>query len=165
MKKLPETTATQNELQLQLGPYRTTFVGTEIIRASTQKEWENYGEILKRVDWAKQWAIGDWLVDGKKHYGDGLYEKAEQITGIDQRTLEDHKRIASLFEFTWCHVNLSWWHHREVSSLKTIEIVKDRKLPQGRMQWSKELDHDKMSEFLEKAEKQEWTGDQKSFTP
>ncbi|MCK4786676.1 MAG: hypothetical protein KAV87_23150 [Desulfobacteraceae bacterium] len=22
-------------------------------------------------------AIGDWLCDGKRHYGDGLYEKAE----------------------------------------------------------------------------------------
>jgi len=43
-----------NELQLQTGAYRTTFIGTEIVRESTQKEWRCYGEILRRVDEAKQ---------------------------------------------------------------------------------------------------------------
>ena len=146
-----------NELQLQLGPYRTTFIGTEITRVSTKKEWENYGEILKRVDEAKQWAIGDWLVDGKRHYGDGLYKEAEIITGVEQRTLEDLKRISGLFEITLRHVNLSWSHHREVSSLKLIETIKDKKLSQGRMQWSEKPDHEKMQEFLKKAEAKKWS--------
>lgn len=146
-----------NELQLQVGPYRTTFIGTEITRPSTKKEWENYGEILKRVDEAKQWAIGDWLCDGKRHYGDGLYERAVEITGTEQRTLEDLKRISSLFEFTLRHVNLSWSHHREVSSLKVPETVKDKKLPQGRMQWSNKPDTEKMQWFLKKTELKGWS--------
>jgi hypothetical protein len=106
---------------------------------------------------AKQWAIGDWLVDGKRHYRDGLYGEAEGITGIEQRTLEDLKRISNLFEITLRHVNLTWSHHREVASLRTIETVKDKKLPQGRMQWSNKPDHEKMQEFLIKAEKKEWS--------
>jgi hypothetical protein len=59
-----------NELTLRTQCYVTTQVGTQLTRKSTKTEWENYGEILRRVEEAKQWAIGDWLVDGKRHYGD-----------------------------------------------------------------------------------------------
>jgi hypothetical protein len=144
-----------NELQLQTGAYRTTYIGTEILRPSTLPEWRNYGEILRRVDEAKQWAVGDWLVDGKKHYGDGLYKEAERILGIDNRTLENIKQISERFEFTLRSVNLSWSHHLQVASIKTIEIIPDKKLKQGRMQWNKEPDKEKMSELLTKAEAKE----------
>ena len=70
-----------NELILRTKCYVTTPLGTEVTRPSTESEWQAYGEILRRVDEAKQWAIGDWLVDGKSHYGDGLYKRAAEITG------------------------------------------------------------------------------------
>lgn len=137
-----------HDLQLWTGPYRTTFVGTEITRVSTKDEWRNYGEILKRVDEAKQWAIGDWLVDGKNHYGDGLYEEAEKVSGVPYRTLENLKQISDKFEITRRHVNLSWSHHYEVSSLKTIEIDDDDKA-----YLSKTPHTEKIQEFLDTAEK------------
>lgn len=140
-----------NELQLRTGPYRTTFVGTEITRQSTPDEWRNYGEILKRVDEAKQWAIGDWLVDGKRHYGDGLYEEGEKILGIDHRTLEGFKQISSRFEITLRNVNLTWNHHKEVTSLKQIEKTN------GKLRLSDKSDQDKIQEFLAKAEKEHWS--------
>ena len=146
-----------NELQLQTGAYRTTYKGTEILRQSTKEEWNNYGIILKCVDEAKQWAIGDWLIDGKTHYGDGLYKEAALIIGYDNRTLEDFKNISEKFEFTLRNVNLSYNHHKQVTSIKEIEIVKDKKLKQGRMQWSKEPEMGKMQEFLNKAETKEWS--------
>ncbi|MEX0727743.1 MAG: hypothetical protein WD065_15810, partial [Planctomycetaceae bacterium] len=37
----------------------TSIADGRISRA--KNGWENYGEILRRVDEAKQWAIGDWL--------------------------------------------------------------------------------------------------------
>ena len=77
------------ELILTTQCYLTTQVGTQITRESTQAEWETYGEILRRVDEAKQWAIGDWLVDGKRHYGDGLYKRAADITGLTEGTLRN----------------------------------------------------------------------------
>jgi len=138
-----------NELQLRTGPYRTTFVGTEITRVSTQAEWQNYGEILKRIDEAKQWAIGDWLVDGKTHYGDGLYERASKIIEYDKRTLEGFKYIAEKYEITLRNVNLSWQHHKEVSSIK-----KTHRPETGKWEISKEPDNDKIQEFLHKAEKE-----------
>ena len=146
-----------DELILRTGPYRTTLIGTEITRPSTTKEWHTYGEILRHVEEAKQWAIGDWLVDGKRHYGDRLYKEAAGILDLEQRTLEDQKRIANLFEFTLRNVNLLWWHHREVSSLKLPETVKDKKLSQGRMQWSHDPDKAKMQDFLKLAEDKEWS--------
>ena len=144
-----------DELQLQTGAYRTTYKGTEILRASTKQEWENYGTILKCVDEAKQWAIGDWLCDGKRHYGDNVYKEAEKILGIGYQYLSQQKNLSDLFEFIDQSINLSWRHDYEVASLKSIEIVKDKKLKQGRRQWSKEPDKEKMQELLHLAEDNE----------
>ena len=137
------------ELQLRTSAYLTTFIGTEIIRASTKDEWINYGEILKRIDEAKQWAIGDWLCDGKKHYGDGLYKEAEKILKVDQSQLMKIKSISERFEILLRSKNLSWNHHYEVASIKKIEEKKDGKLFLSK----KEPDKEKMQELLKKAEK------------
>lgn len=137
-----------NELQLRTGPYRTTFVGTEIVRKSTKDEWLNYGEILKRVDEAKQWAIGDWLCDGKRHHGDGLYAEAERVLGIDKSQLMQLKSISERFEILVRTKNLSWRHHYEVASIKLIK-EKNKKL-----YLSDEPDKEKMQELLKKAEKE-----------
>jgi len=137
-----------NELQLRTSAYLTTFVGTKIIRASTKDEWINYGEILKRVEEAKQWAIGDWLRDGKKHYGDGVYKEAEKILGQGYQYLAQQKNLAELFKIIDRSINLSWRHHYEVVSIKKIKEKKD-----GKLKLSKEPDKEKMQEFLKKAEK------------
>jgi len=140
-----------NELQLQTGPYRTTFIGTEITRQSTKDEWENYGEILRRVDEAKQWAIGDWLVDGKKHYEDDVYKKASQVIGLDETTLRNYKYISELYkyELSLRNDNLYWQHHKEVASLKTIKETAD-----GKLELSGETDYEKIEELLSRAEKE-----------
>lgn len=140
-----------NELTLKTGPYKTTFVGTEIVRQSTKEEWKGYGEILKRVDEAKQWAIGDWLVDGKRHYGDGLYREAEKILEYHYQNLAQFKRMAELFEIKCRHLNISYAHHYEVASLKTIEKHN------GKLRLSDKPDTDKIQEFLAKAEKESWS--------
>jgi len=136
-----------NELQLQTGPYRTTFIGTEIVRESTKDEWEVYGEILRRVDEAKQWAIGDWLVDGKRHYGDGLYKQASEILGYSSQALNDFKSIAEKLEVSCRHEVLSFQHHKEVASLKLIVEDKDK------LKLGNDTDYDKIQEFLSIAEK------------
>jgi N6-adenosine-specific RNA methylase IME4 len=137
-----------NELTLKTNCYLTTQVGTQITRKSTKAEWENYGEILRRVDEAKQWAIGDWLADGKRHYGDGLYKRAVEITGQSARTLEDYKRMSDAFEITLRNVELTYNHHKEVASIKKIGTDK-----QGKLYLSDEPDKDKIEELLKEAEK------------
>lgn len=144
------------ELQLRTGPYRTTFVGTEITRESTPEEWENYGEILKRVDEAKQWAIGDWLVDGKRHYGDKVYERASKLLGYDYQNVAKFSRLSQLYEIKRRRLNLGFNHHYEAASIKqTEEIYDDEGNPTGKLKVSKdEPDMDKIQELLETAEKE-----------
>ena len=136
-----------NELQLQTGAYKTTFIGTEIIRESTEQEWQTYGEILRRVDEAKQWAIGDWLVDGKRHYGDGLYERAAGLLGVHISTLKNLKGLSEKFEMSRRHDLLPWGHHYEVASIKSIEEGN------GKLKLSDKRDKEKMQELLGSAEK------------
>ena len=140
-----------NDLQLRTGPYRTTLTGTEIIRQSTPDEWKNYGEILKRIDEVKQWAIGDWLCDGKSHYGDGLYEEAEKVLGVPVNTLWKLKNISDKFEICRRRQNLAYAHHVEVASLKQIKEVR------GKLGLTDIPDHEKMQEFLSKSEKETWS--------
>ena len=138
----------ENELVLHTGPYRTTYTGIQVVRQSTPQEWENYGEILRRVDEAKQWAIGDWLVDGKTHYGDGLYKRASEILGIDSRTLENIKQTSSKFQITLRNVNVTYNHHVAVSSVKKPQFIDNK------MSWSDEHDMEKAQELLIRAEKE-----------
>jgi N6-adenosine-specific RNA methylase IME4 len=127
-----------NELQLTTAAYKTTAIGV--------------GEALRRLDEAKQWAIGDWLVDGKSHYGDGLYAEAARVLGLEEQTLRLQHSMAAKFELLIRINNLSWNHHREVSSLKTLSEDKKCKLYR-----SDEHDMKKAQEFLKEAEKKEWS--------
>jgi N6-adenosine-specific RNA methylase IME4 len=136
------------QFELQTVCYRTTRTGLEIINPSTEREWETYGEILKAVDEAKQWAIGDWLVDGKRHYGDKLYKRAAQILGVEENTLTHQKSIAEKFELCTRVHNLSWGHYREVASVKQTGIDGKSKL-----YLTDESDHNAMAKLLQQAEK------------
>ncbi len=141
-----------NELTLNTGPYRTTYVGTEIVRESTPDEWRVYGEILKRVDEAKQWAIGDWLCDGKKHYGDKVYKNAADILDYTPKSLREFKSLSERFELSRRLDSVMWGHHYEVASLKLVEEKLD-----GKLALSNDPDSEKMQELLGKAEKKGWS--------
>jgi hypothetical protein len=69
-----------------------------------------------------------WLVDGKRHYGDGLYKEAERITGIDKSRLMTLKSISDRFEILLRNKNLTWNHHYEVASIETLEYDAKGKL-------------------------------------
>jgi hypothetical protein len=112
-----------NELQLQTGPFQATFAGLIEKRVSTKDEWDQYLSIVKKIDEAKQWIIGDLLVIGKKHYGDRLYQEAARILGYDENKLRQYKSLSDRFELLLRSNNLTWNHHYEVASIKKTEIV------------------------------------------
>ena len=105
----------------------------------SMNEWGDYGEILKGVDKAKQWAIGDWLCDGKRHYGDGTYKEAIKILGLGLLVFGNAKRLSEFFEIKDRSLNLSWRHHHETASIKQIE--EDAK---GKLRLSKKPDMEGM---------------------
>jgi hypothetical protein len=69
--------------------------------------------------------LGDWLVDGKQHYGDGLYKRAAEITGFNDGTLRQFASLSEQFQLLCRHNNLSYQHHREVASIKQIVEAED----------------------------------------
>ncbi len=109
-------------------------------------------QTLQQVDEARQWAIGDWLIDGKQHYGDGLYKRAAELTGMENGTLRDFASLSGQFELSVRNDSLGWHHHRIVSSVKPIVELADGKLALG-----DERDADKIAEFLTAAVKHKWS--------
>jgi hypothetical protein len=103
----------------------------EVVRKSTSDEWKNYGKILRQIDEAKQWIVGDWLVDGKRHYGDGLYKEASAILECSEGDLRNMKSLAERFQLSVRTDKLSWRHHYEVASIKALVESKKGKLGYG----------------------------------
>lgn len=136
-----------NELQLQTQVYRTTLIGTEVLKPSSPEEWRNYGVMLGMVDEARQWAVGDWLVDGKSHYGDGLYKEASQILGFEEPVLRRFKMMAERFELLSRDNKVSYKHYETVASIKKTK-EKD-----GKLSVSSEYDIEKQQEILAEAAK------------
>ena len=139
------------KLDLSQGPYEFTACGLSLADESTPQQWETCGAILQRVDEARQWAIGDWLRDGKRHHGDGLYKRAAEITGLDQGTLRSFASLASSFQLSRRRDKLSYGHHKESQGIKLIATDDN-----GKLHLSDEADQGKITELLEKAEKQGW---------
>mgnify|MGYP000264400764 CR=1 FL=1 len=65
----------------------------EVVWQSTPAEWQAFGEVLRRGDQAKQWVIGDWLVDGKSHYGDALCKEAARVLELEESTFRKLKSL------------------------------------------------------------------------
>jgi len=106
----------------------------------------------EKIRLINQWAIGDWLVDGKRHYGDKLYKESARILDSEEQTLRVYKSMADTFPLLIRINNITWNHHREVSSIKKIKTLKN-----GKLQLSDEPDMEKMQELLAKAEKESWS--------
>ncbi len=137
---------TQQRLELTTNTYKFTRTGIVITGKSSQADWELMGEGLRAVDEARQWAIGDWLCDGKRHYGDGLYRKAAKLTGLNSNTLEQFASMSSRFENLCRHKDLSYEHHKQPASIKPIVEREDGTLALG-----DDPDHEKIAEFLQLA--------------
>jgi len=84
-----------------------------------------------------------WSAAGKRHYGDGLYKRAAEITGMTEGTLRDFVWMAGAFELSFRKDSLSFRHHKEVASIKLIDEYEDRTL-----ELSDEPDQDKIAELL-----------------
>ena len=86
-------------------------------------------------------------LDGKRHYGDGLYKRAAEITGQTAGTLMSYASMSSAFEFSLRRENLCYGHHKEVQGLKQIATDDD-----GKLALSDEADQE-IAELLAEAEK------------
>ena len=143
---------TLQRMDMNPGPYELTVCGLELSGESTPQQWEECGQALRQVDEARQWAIGDWLCDGKQHYGDGLYERAAGITGLAEKTLRMFASLSSRFGLSRRLDNLGWNHHHEVVSLR-LTVKGDS----GKLSVSDEPDTEAMQLLLQQTAKKQWT--------
>ena len=108
--------------------------GTKCSRTSKQPERKakaaasktNPGAVARGDKLAKE--RPDLAKDGKRHYGDGLYKRAAEITGFTEGTLRDFMWMARAYELSSRKDNLSFKHHKEVASAKLIAEDEDGKL-------------------------------------
>lgn len=112
--------AVQGDGTIQLGNYTLTPIGLQIGNNATHEEWQQLGQILRRLDGSLQWLIGDWLVQGEMVWGES-YEAIAQATGYDPKTLYQFKWVASNIQFSLRRENLTFGHHKLVVGLQPIQ--------------------------------------------
>jgi hypothetical protein len=91
-----------------------------ISQKCTRDEWMKIGEGLKLVEGSVQFWIGDWARFGEKngYYTDSkTYDDIEEKTGYDRSTIQTFKSVANSVPSLLRNKDLSFNHHKEVSSL------------------------------------------------
>ena len=82
---------------LHLGAFTLARTGLVVTGAPTADEWEQCGRVLRRIEGAVQFWIGDWVNYGEKAYGE-KYTDAERVTGLDVGTLMNYASVAKHVE-------------------------------------------------------------------
>lgn len=91
--------------------------GLQLPPRMTFDQWEAVGKTLLHLGRGVQWAIGDWLCEGERRYGE-RYAQAVEITGYKEPTLPTIKWVASRIPRYMRMEELSWSHHRIVASIE-----------------------------------------------
>ncbi len=95
--------------------------GLEINEGISFDEWRELGAQIRDSLHGHQWWIGDWLRFGGHKWGD-KYEAAAQVLGMNPRSLEDYKYVASAYpDFTVRTVNLPFAHFKIAAPLSPAD--------------------------------------------
>jgi hypothetical protein len=102
----------------------TTLTGTPsrlaLDREMTFENWLGIGRRLSRITNASPWWLGDWLIYGRRAYGE-RYKAALDVTDLDYQTLRNYAWVARKFPVSRRRDRLSFQHHAEVASLPEPE--------------------------------------------
>src|SRR3954451_24463303 len=101
----------------------------------TFESWLGIGRRLSRITSASPWWLGDWLIYGRRLYGE-RYKAALEVTDLDYQTLRNYAWVARRFPVSRRRDGLSFQHHAEVASLPEPEQDLWLKRADG-AQWSK----------------------------
>lgn len=101
---------------LRLGAFTLAKTGLVVTGAPTVAEWEQCGVVLRRIEGAVQFWIGDWVNYGAKAYGE-KYDDAERVTGLDYGTLRNYAWVANRVDLSLRDDNLGFKIHEAVASL------------------------------------------------
>lgn len=125
----------EKRIRTALGiPGRLSHTCLDLKEGLTLEQWEEVGwALVDRFGVSVQWWIGDWL-NYNEDFADA-YEKAKEKTGLDVKTLQDNRWVASKVDKSLRRENLSFNHHKVVASLSP----------------------EKQREWLDRAEEENWS--------
>ena len=86
----------------------------------TRDEYETLGYVLGGMHETLKWAIGDYLIEGERRYGQEAYQLQESL-GISEESRRQYVRVAEAIPMSRRHPELTWSHHRAVSALEPAE--------------------------------------------
>jgi hypothetical protein len=108
---------------IEIGGFRVVPTGLQIVGAPTFQAWEAFGSLLNTVEWALQFAVGDWLNYGEDAFG----EKAAQVVDAerwDEQTLRVYRWTAAKVPPENRRIPpLTFTHHMAVAHLPADEQV------------------------------------------
>lgn len=111
----PQALVVKDDGSIQSGKFKLSAIGLGIDDSVSQEEWTELGQVLRRLDVALQWLIGDWMVYGERVWG-YTYEKVALSFGYEVSTLYNYTSVARKVSFSRRRENLSFGHHQAVAS-------------------------------------------------
>jgi len=101
-----------------LGTTGLTVLGDDEIN---HDEWITLGRVLRTVDTALQWWVGDWLNYGiTRKYGE-TYDTVSEILGMTTKTLQNWAYVSKHVETSLRREVLSFGHHALVAGMNADE--------------------------------------------
>lgn len=97
-----------------------TRVGLRLPVDTSQDEYEALGFALGEMHRAVQFAVGDYILDGEKLFGQAAYQLQESL-GISEEQRRQYTRVAERIPFERRRRELTWAHHREVAAMGPAE--------------------------------------------
>jgi len=102
-------------------PGRITPTGLQLPAGLSYDDWLKAGVVLRTIEGAVLWWVGDWYNYGERKYG----ERAAQAIGgevdLAAETVRAAGWVAGRVEIVRRRTNLSWSHHQEVAALEPKE--------------------------------------------
>lgn len=98
-----------------------TPVGLNLAKMNlTREDYETLGFVLGGMHETLKWAIGDYLIEGERRYGQEAYQLQEAL-GISEESRRQYVRVAEAIPMPRRHSELTWSHHRSVAALEPSE--------------------------------------------
>ena len=149
---MKKTTISNDELTINSRKVTVTEVGLEFHAWLTDEEWTDLGCRIGRVAKASMFMIGDWLIHREAELGGGKegrggrpeeierrYERAMEITGLDEDTLRWAAGVCRKIPFTVRRSTVSFAHHKVVAKLpepdqeRWLELAAEHKMGKRRL--------------------------------
>lgn len=112
------------------GPALVNVGGMTLAEGVSLEEWARIGGRIGQAVTGFQFAIGDWLVYGQDHFGDGagsrafagdLLDYACELTKLDRQTLKNYAWVARRVSARRRYAGLSFSHYLVLAKLPEAE--------------------------------------------